>query len=88
MISLLANGVDLPAILKGLHRSLVRRITAMIKTVGLEPPLMLSGGVVLNPAVPALLEEETGLSVSIPEHPQLMGAYGAALLALEQCRKD
>jgi activator of 2-hydroxyglutaryl-CoA dehydratase len=44
-------------------------------------PLMLSGGVVRNPAVPHMLEEETGEAVIIPKFPQLMGAYGAALVA-------
>lgn len=83
IISLIAHGVDLETILKGLHRSLIKRILAMIHTVGLTPPLMLSGGVVRNQAVPRLLEEETGEEVIIPRFPQLMGAYGAALFALE-----
>jgi activator of 2-hydroxyglutaryl-CoA dehydratase len=81
--SLIAHGVPVQTILKGLHRALIRRIVAMIRTVGLVPPLMLSGGVVLNQAVPSLLEEETGTQVVIPAHPQLMGALGAALAALE-----
>ena len=55
----------------------------MIYTVGLVPPLMLSGGVVRNPAIRAMLAEETGERVVLPRYPQLMGAYGAALLALE-----
>jgi len=83
VISLIAHGVNLETILKGLHRSLIKRILAMIHTVGLTPPLMLSGGVVRNQAVPRLLEEETGEDVLIPRSPQLMGAYGAALIALE-----
>jgi len=44
---------------------------------------MLSGGVVRNAAIPALLEQETGQRVVVPRQPQLMGAYGAALSALE-----
>jgi predicted CoA-substrate-specific enzyme activase len=83
VVSLIARGVAVPTILKGLHRALVRRVVAMIRTVGLVPPLMLSGGVVLNQAVPRLLEEETAMEIVIPDRPQLMGAYGAALVALE-----
>lgn len=82
VVSLIAQGVGLEAILKGLHRSLIKRVVAMIRTVGLVPPLMLSGGVVRNPAIPRLLEEETCENVIIPRHPQLMGAHGAALIAL------
>jgi (R)-2-hydroxyacyl-CoA dehydratese activating ATPase len=81
VISLIAHGVAVEPILRGLHRSLIKRIVAMIQTVGLTPPLMLSGGVVQNQAIPQMLEEETGEMVILPRYPQLMGAYGAALVA-------
>jgi activator of 2-hydroxyglutaryl-CoA dehydratase len=44
---------------------------------------MLSGGVARNEAVRALIEEATGERVLLPRAPQLMGAYGAALLGTE-----
>ncbi len=80
IISLLAHGVAVESILRGLHRALIKRIVAMIRAVGLNPPLMLSGGVVQNPAIARMLEEETRAPVVLPQHPQLMGAYGAALM--------
>ena len=83
IVSLIAHGVAVEPILRGLHRSLIQRVVAMIRTVGLVPPLMLSGGVVQNQAIPRMLEEETGEKVVVPRHPQLMGAYGAALIALD-----
>jgi predicted CoA-substrate-specific enzyme activase len=83
IISLIAHGVDMNAILRGLHRSLTQRIVGMIRSVGFSPPLMLSGGVVINPAICQMLEEETGEEVIVPRHPQLQGAFGAALYALE-----
>ncbi len=82
IISLIAHGALLDSILRGLHRSLIKRIVAMIRSVGLAPPLMLSGGVAQNPAIRRMLEEETKTRVILPLHPQLMGAYGAALIAL------
>jgi (R)-2-hydroxyacyl-CoA dehydratese activating ATPase len=83
VISLIAHGVSLPSILRGLHHSLVRRIVAMVRTVGLVPPMMLFGGVAQNPAIRQLLEEETGEKVCVSQYPQLLGARGAALIALE-----
>lgn len=83
IISMIAHGVEVNPILKGLHRSLIKRIVAMIRSVGLAAPLMLSGGVVKNPAIRRMIEEETGENVIMPEYPQLMGAYGAALIALK-----
>jgi predicted CoA-substrate-specific enzyme activase len=83
VISLIAHGVSLPSILRGLHHSLVRRIMAMARTVGMVPPLMLSGGVAQNQAIRRLLEGETGETILVPEYPQLIGALGAALIAQE-----
>lgn len=83
IISLIAHGVPVPDILRGLHRALIKRVVAMVRTAGLVPPLMLSGGVVQNPAIRHMLEEETGHIVILPEFPQLTGALGAALFALE-----
>jgi predicted CoA-substrate-specific enzyme activase len=82
IVSLLARGHKTETILRGLHRSLIKRIASLAKSAGLTPPLMLSGGVAQNPAVAKILEEELGHPVELPEYPQLMGAYGAALIAL------
>jgi predicted CoA-substrate-specific enzyme activase len=82
VISLIAHGVPLPAILRGLHRSLTRRVVALVRSIGLFPPLMLSGGVAHNQAVRQMLEEECQTPVILPRYPQLMGAYGAALISL------
>lgn len=80
IISLIARGADPDAILRGLHRSLVGRVVSMVRSVGIEPPVMLSGGVARNEAVRAMIAEATGQDVIVPKEPQLMGAYGAALL--------
>ena len=83
IISMVAHGVAVEPILMGLHRSLIRRVVAMVHSVGLVPPLLLSGGVVKNPAIRKVIAEETKEKVFMPDHPQLMGAYGAALFALD-----
>ena len=83
IISLVAHGEQVDRILLGLHAGLVSRILAMVRSVGLVPPLLLSGGVARNTAMVALLEQQSGRAVRLPSRPQLMGAYGAALLAAE-----
>ncbi len=83
IISLIAHGIPVPEILRGLHRSLIQRIVAMVHSVGFAAPLMLSGGVVQNPLVAHMFSEELNKEVILPDHPQLMGALGAALIALE-----
>ncbi|KPK16179.1 MAG: hypothetical protein AMJ62_06770 [Myxococcales bacterium SG8_38] len=80
IISLIARGAEPDAILRGLHRSLVGRVVSMARSVGIVPPVMLSGGVARNEAVRTMIAEATGEDVIVPRQPQLMGAYGAALL--------
>jgi len=88
IISLVAHGETVDRILLGLHAGLVSRILAMARSVGLVPPLLLSGGVARNSAIVALLAEQSGLEVHMPSRPQLMGAFGAALLAAERVASD
>lgn len=88
IISLVAHGEPVDRILLGLHAGLVSRILAMVRGVGLVPPLMLSGGVARNSAIVALLGEQSGQEVHLPSRPQLMGAYGAALLASDRAPSD
>ena len=80
IISLIARGADPDDILRGLHRSLVGRVVSMVRNVGIVPPLMLSGGVARNDAVRMMIAEAASEDVILPREPQLMGAYGAALL--------
>ncbi|MEJ2369147.1 MAG: acyl-CoA dehydratase activase [Acidobacteriota bacterium] len=83
IVSLIAQGTDLGAILKGLHRSLVQRLSGMIRAVGFRPPLMLSGGVARNDAVVNMLSDAFDCKALVPESPEFTGALGAALTALE-----
>ena len=66
--------------LGAIHRSLVGRVVSMVRNVGIVAPLMLSGGVAQNEAVRTMIAEATVEDVILPGEPQLMGAYGAALL--------
>ena len=88
VISLIAHGNPLDAILRGLHRALITRIAAMVYGTGLVPPLMLSGGVAWNQAIREMLEEEFKTKVILPRYPQLTGAYGAALVALASSQAE
>jgi predicted CoA-substrate-specific enzyme activase len=73
-------------IVRGLFDSVAKRIVEMDTLVG---RVLMTGGVVaFNPIVAQLLSARTargraGGSVEIAPHPQVMGAFGAALLAAE-----
>ena len=84
MISLIARGHPVEDIVRGLVRSLVRRVAALARSTGVHAPLMISGGVARSEAVRAFLGHELNLPVELPPRPQLMGAYGAALIGLDR----
>ena len=46
---------------------------------------MMTGGVAKNPGVVRAVEEKIGASLYICEEPEIVGAAGAALYALEKC---
>ncbi len=79
--SLMARGEKPANIALGLHLAVVSRTVAMLRRVGITPPLVFAGGVAHNPAVRRLLEEALGQEVMVPEQPDLVGALGAALHA-------
>lgn len=78
--SLIAQGRDRREIALGLHKSVVRRVTGMVKRVSPEGDILFTGGVANNPCILALLRESLGREIVIPESPQMVGALGAALL--------
>jgi len=87
VLSLLNEGAPLPAIVKGLHLSLVSRVAALALRVGLEPDVVLTGGVARNAGVAEALAARLGVPLGrLPagSDPQIVGALGAALGARDQ----
>lgn len=81
ILALIRKGAKLPDIAKGSFRSVVKRVTEMDPLSG---KVVATGGVVAhNPIVQEILSEAIGGEVLCPPKPQLSGALGAALYALE-----
>jgi predicted CoA-substrate-specific enzyme activase len=83
VVSLLAAGKRLEDIVRGLNRSVAARVTALAGRSGLEREWMMTGGVARNRGVVAAIEERLGGRVIVPPEPELCGALGAALIAME-----
>jgi predicted CoA-substrate-specific enzyme activase len=80
--SLIGRGADRLDIAMGLHRAITNRAVSMLKRFPLtDATIGFVGGVALNPCVHKLLEEQLETQVQIPGNPQMVSAYGAALLA-------
>ncbi|MGB9834218.1 MAG: acyl-CoA dehydratase activase [bacterium] len=83
VIGLIARGLPREEIARGIMSAIAQRIAGMVHRLGLEEPVAMSGGVAQNPGVVKALERELGVSILIPEEPQMIGAWGAALIAQE-----
>jgi (R)-2-hydroxyacyl-CoA dehydratese activating ATPase len=85
VISLVSEGEELEDILYGIHRAIADRTMGLINRLGsIEKEVVMAGGVAKNIGVVRALEKVTGFPVKIAVEPQIVGALGAALLALEK----
>lgn len=78
----LQKGYDLADLAAGTCRSMADRVMALVRRVGFEKEVMMTGGVAKNVAVRTELERMLSVRMFAPHlDPQLMGAYGAAVFA-------
>lgn len=76
------RGVPRDAVLRGLCEALVRNFLAGVaRGKPIEPPVVFQGGVAANRAVVEAFQRELATAVAVPEHHDVMGAIGVALLA-------
>ena len=87
VVALLSRGEKLENILAGLHDALASRVAALARRLGIDPDLVLTGGVAKNIGMVKAMKESLGCEVLVPEEPLLTGALGAAILAKETYMK-
>lgn len=84
VISLIAQNKEKADIANGVCGAIANKAFGLLRRVGLEPDFMMTGGVAKNPGVVRAVEEKIGSKLYICEEPEIVGATGAALYALEQ----
>ncbi len=83
VISLIADNHSAGDIIHGLNKSIAAKTAAMVGRAKGQGPYMMTGGVARNKGVVQALEARLGESLYITDAPDLCGALGAALFALE-----
>ncbi len=81
VVSLIGQGTPPEDIAAGLLNSVAERTVALAKRVGLQPLVVMTGGVAKNRGVVQSLAAGLGCRVNVPPEPQIVGALGAALIA-------
>jgi benzoyl-CoA reductase subunit A len=86
-VALMKKGASKADILAGLHEVISKRVVSLLKRVGIEEKFVITGGIAKNVGVVTKIEEKLGgIKVTIPEEPQIAGAVGAALFALDRAK--
>jgi predicted CoA-substrate-specific enzyme activase len=82
IISQINSGANSSDIIAGVVESIVHKATSLLGKSGILEKISLTGGVAKIPAFANALKKSTGKEiVFLPIDPQMMSAYGAALLA-------
>ncbi len=88
VVSLIAEGNDKSQIIRGLAEAIADRIEGMAARINFEKPIAMSGGVAKNKGIVMVLEERFNSPIFVPEEPQLIGALGAAIKAVQLAKKQ
>ncbi len=83
IVTLVHSKTPKPDMARAIHDAIAERVVSMVRRVGLEPEVMLIGGLAKNVGFLTSLERELGIKVIVPEHPEFVGALGAAWIASE-----
>ncbi|MEC9488034.1 MAG: acyl-CoA dehydratase activase [Halanaerobium sp.] len=76
-------------IIAGLCEALIRNyLNNVAKGKEISSPVVFQGGVAANKGIRLAFEKELGLPIRVPEHYEVMGAIGSALLAREKASKE
>jgi predicted CoA-substrate-specific enzyme activase len=81
VISLIARGEKRQDIIAGIHESIAARVSSMLARIGIQEPVMMTGGVARNAGVVAALGQKIGARIEVSDYMQVNGAIGAAVLA-------
>lgn len=84
IISRIALGDSVDDIVRGLHRSLVQRLAALVFSARPQAPFAMSGGLAQSPAIVDMLSQQLKAKLTVAQDPQYIGALGAAHLGLDQ----
>ncbi|MCH3955619.1 MAG: acyl-CoA dehydratase activase [Eubacterium sp.] len=87
VVSLIADNKQIPDIVHGLDKSVAAKTMTLVHRTGGKGPYMMTGGGARNVGVVRCIEDLVGEKIYVPENPDLCGAIGAALFAMDAAGK-
>lgn len=87
VISHISQGSEIENVIAGLHEAIAERIYNMSSRIRIEKDVAITGGVAKNQGFVDALTRKIKLTPTLPEEPQIICAYGAALAAVKKHRE-
>jgi benzoyl-CoA reductase subunit D len=87
VVSLIHRQESKPEIARAIFDAMADRVSSMVYRLGVNPDVVLVGGVAKDVGLVASLKRKLGIDVLIPENPEFAGALGAALNAASRIRE-
>ncbi len=86
VVSLIHKQESKPEIARAIFDAMADRVSSMVHRLGVNPEVVLVGGVAKDVGFVASLKRKLGVDVLIPEYPEYAGALGAALTAASRVK--
>jgi benzoyl-CoA reductase subunit D len=81
VVSLIHRQESKPEIARAVFDAMADRVSSMVHRLGINPDVVLVGGVAKDVGFIESLKRKLGLNILVPENPEYVGALGAALIA-------
>ena len=86
VVTLIHRQESKPEIARAIFDAMADRISSMVHRLGINPEVVLVGGVAKDVGFVASLKRKLGINILIPDHPEFAGALGAALSAMSRVK--
>ena len=87
VVTLIHRQESKPEIARAVYDAMADRVSSMVYRIGLNPDVVLIGGVAKDVGFVASLKRKLGIDIFIPASPEFAGALGAALVAVNRVKK-
>lgn len=86
VVTLIHRQESKPEIARAVFDAMADRVSSMIHRLGINPEVVLVGGVAKDVGFVESLKRKLGINLLIPDYPEYAGAYGAALTAEKRAK--
>ena len=88
VVTLIHRQESKPEIARAVFDAMADRVSSMVHRLGVNPEVVLIGGVAKDVGFIASLKRKLDIDILIPEYPEFAGALGAALMATKRARRS